>query len=662
MRYEHILAPITLRGVTLKNRVVRTAHGTLIGTMEPSGIGPGFIGYHEARAKGGVGLSVLEICTVHPSCSAPLQVFNPGLPDGYKRLIDVVKPHGMALMQQLWHAGHSARTLDGSPPWSASDIPSPLTQIVPIPMTKAMIDDVVAGYAKGAQIARAAGLDGIEVHAAHTYLPQQFLSPALNRRDDEYGGSLENRMRFLMEVLGAVRRELGPDLVLSIRLSTDGMANAMTEQENRKVLAGVEASRLIDFINFSTGSYFSMPAMIAPMSEPTGYQLGAAAAMGADTQLPRLVTGRFRTLEEADQVIRLKQAEMVSMVRATIADPNLVRKTLEGREDDVRPCIACNQACVGNINRGGLSGLIPMSCAVNPTTSKESAMRDDEVARADRPQRALVIGGGPAGMEAARVLALRGHHVRLAEAQKSLGGQINFAKRAPFRHTIGDISDWLERQISKLGVEIQLNTYLESDAIDAEAPDIVIVATGSTPRLDGVNLLDPSAPTTGMGQAHVLSSHDFMARANERVKGHAVVADDVGHYEAVAVAETMLERGAESVTVVTRLHSLAPQLDFSMTAEPAKKRLHGTGRFRVIPNAALHTIGNGEVRVDTAFRAQTEVLEAALVVMISFNRCNNRLYHELRERHTNVHVIGDALSPRYLEVAIRDANFLARTL
>lgn len=662
MRYNHVLAPLTLRNVTLKNRVVRTAHGSLIGSFEPGGIGPGFIGYHEARAKGGVGLSILEICSVHPSCAAPLQVFNPGLPDGYKRLIDAIKPHGMALMQQLWHAGHSGRTLDGSPPWSASDIPSPVVGVVPTPMTKTMIDDVIAGYAKGAAIARTCGLEGVEVHAAHTYLPQQFLSPVLNRREDEYGGSLENRMRFLMEVLTAVRAELGPDLALSIRLSTDGMANAMTEEENRRVLARVEASGLIDFINFSTGSYFSMPAMIAPMSEPTGYQLPTAASMGADTRLPRLVTGRFRTLEEADQVIRLKQAELVSLVRATIADPNLVRKTLEGREDDVRPCIACNQACVGNINRGGIGGMIPMSCAVNPTTSKEATFRDDEFEPAARPQRALVVGGGPAGLEAARVLALRGHKVTLAEAQKTVGGQLNFAKRAPFRHTIGDISDWLENQVLKLGVEIQLNTFVETSTIEAAAPDIVVIATGSTPRMDGVSLLDPSIPTEGVGQGHVLSSHDFMAGPAEPITGHAIVADDVGHYEAVAVAETMLARGAASVTLVTRLNAMAPQLDFAMTAEPAKRRLYASGRFRVIPNAGLHVIGNGSVRIGTVFGTQTETLDAALVVLISFNRCNRDLFDDLSTRHPNIHLIGDALAPRYVESAIRDANFLARAL
>jgi 2,4-dienoyl-CoA reductase-like NADH-dependent reductase (Old Yellow Enzyme family)/thioredoxin reductase len=660
MAYEHVLSPLRLRGVSLKNRIVRAAHGTLIGALEPGGIGSAFIAYHEARAKGGVGLSILEICSVHRSCVAPLQVFNPQLPEGYRRLIDAVKPHGMALMQQLWHAGHSGRTLDGSPPWAPSDIPSPLLGIVPTPMTKGMIDEVIGGYAQGARIARECGLDGVEIHAAHTYLLQQFLSPVLNRREDEYGGTAENRMRLLIEVLRAVRHELGNDLILSIRLSPDGLAAGMTVEENRRVLNAVERAGLIDFVNLSSGSYFAMPAMIAPMSEPVGYQLESDAAITADSKLPRLVTGRFRTLEEADQVIRLGQAEMVSMVRATIADPNLVRKTLEGSVEDVRPCIACNQACVGNINRGGLSGLIAMGCAVNPTTGKEASLRDDEVERATSPRNVLVVGGGPAGMEAARLAALRGHRVTLVEASPNLGGQINLARRAPYRHTIGDITHWMERQVYQLGVDVRLGTYFEADDVVAYGADGIVLATGSRPRMDGVSLLDPSVPTSGIEQVHVWSSHDLMSSQTRRVHGTAVVSDDVGHYEAIAVAETLLDRGAEEVIFVTRLHSLAPQLDPAFTAEPAKKRLFGTGRFRVLPNSAITRIGEDEVEISLFLGSRRERVRAAIVVLVSFNRCNNEIYEAIRDRHPDVQLVGDALSPRYLEEAIRNGNLAGR--
>jgi 2,4-dienoyl-CoA reductase-like NADH-dependent reductase (Old Yellow Enzyme family)/thioredoxin reductase len=662
MRHAHVLAPIRFRGVELKNRVVRTAHGTTIGAQEPGCIGPNFIGYHLARAEGGVGLSILEICSVHPSCYAPIRLWEPGLTEGYKRLMDVIRPTGMRVMQQLWHAGHSARPIDGSPPWAPSDIPSPLIGIVPLPMTKTMIDEIVDCYASGARLARACDLDGIEIHAAHTYLIQQFLSPAFNRREDDYGGSLQNRMRFLMEVLRAVRSELGPDLALSMRLSDDGLADGATFEMNREILAAVEKEGLIDFANFSMGSYFSVPNMIAPMSSPTGYMLATDAIMSKGTKLPRLVAGRFRTLEEADQVIRLGQAEMVSMVRPTIADPHLVRKTIEGRPEDVRPCIACNQTCVGNINRGGLSGLVPMSCTVNPTTGKEATMRDDEVDSASAPRKLLIIGGGPAGMEAARIAVLRGHRVTLAEASNKLGGQINLAKRAPFRHTIGDITDWLERQLYRHGVDIRLNTFMDADDVRAEAADAVLVATGSHPRMDGVHLMDPSTPIAGIGQSHVMSSHDFMANPPERIAGAALIGDDVGHYEAVAVAETMLARGASEVIFVTRLHSLAPQMDAALTSEPAKRRLYASGRFRALPNSAIESIGSGSANLSIAYGTIKDVIKADLVVLVSFNRRNDAIYEALRDEYCDIRMIGDALAPRYLEAAIRDGNLAGRAV
>ncbi len=662
MALDHILSPLKIRGMTLKNRVARTAHGTTIGAREKGGIGERFIGYHKARARGGVGLTILEICSVHPSCLAPLEVFNPDLPDGYKRLVDEVKPLGMALMQQLWHAGHSAQTYDGSPPWAPSDIPSALNGVVPTPMTKGMIDELIAGYAKGTKMAREGGLDGVEIHAAHTYLPQQFLSPTLNQREDDYGGSLENRARFLIEALEAARLEGGTDFPISIRLSPDGMADGMTAEENYRVLQLIESKDLIDFINMSSGSYFAMPAMIAPMSSPTGYMLETDAQISRDTKLPRLVTGRFRTLEEADQAIRLGDAEMVSMVRATIADPNLVVKTMEGRVEDVRPCIACNQACVGNINRGGLKGAMPMGCAVNPTVSKEAKMVDDEVDQAETGKRVLIVGGGPAGMEAARLAALRGHKVTLVEASNDLGGQINFAKRAPFRHTIGDITTWQEGQIFKLGVDVRLSTFFTAEDVAAENPDHVIVATGSTPRMDGLSLLDPSVPTRGVDQAHVLSSHAVMTSPPDVEGKQIVVGDDVGHYEAIGVAELLLEKGAEKVTFITRLHSLAPQMEVSFNAEEAKKRLHKTKRFDVIPNASVVSIGNGTAEIAIAFDSYRQQIDADYVVLVSSNRCNRELFDDLSDSKMSVSLIGDARSPRFIETAIKEGNLAGRNI
>lgn len=300
MTYEAVLSPITIGSTTIKNRIVRTAHGTMLASGVPGGFNEALIEYHRARAIGGVGLTILEICSVHPSCYAPMHAFDPQISDGWKRMADAVKPHGMSLMQQLWHAGHSGRPLDGSPPWSASDVPSPMHGVVPKPMTKMMIDEMVAAYARAAAKVKASGLDGVDIHCAHSYLIQQFLSPATNRRTDDYGGSIENRMRFMLEILEAIRSEVGRDFAMGIRLSWDGLRNGMTVDENVRVLEEVQERGLIDYVNASQGSYFSYVPMIAPMSEPTGYMMPVNEPLLRARKVPAIVTGRFRTLEEAD--------------------------------------------------------------------------------------------------------------------------------------------------------------------------------------------------------------------------------------------------------------------------------------------------------------------------------------------------------------------------
>ena len=326
MTFTHVMTPVRLGPVEIKNRIVRSAHATGIGA---AGMTDDLIAYHLARARGGVGLSIIEILSVHPTSPASLNAFVPALGDGYAKLVEAVRSHGMKLFQQIWHGGHHANPLDGSPPWSASDVPGPHSTTVPIAMTKAMIDEIVGAYASAARKCEEWGLDGVEIHCAHGYLPAQFLSPNANKRDDAYGGPFENRARFALDVLAAVRGSVSAKVAVGIRVAPDFVAGGVGPGENLRLAQMLEARHLIDFVDVSAGNYQSFPKMIGGMHEPLGYELETSVPITRDVKSPTIVIGRVRTLEEADQIIRAGDADMVGMTRAHIADPDLIRRDSE---------------------------------------------------------------------------------------------------------------------------------------------------------------------------------------------------------------------------------------------------------------------------------------------------------------------------------------------
>lgn len=651
--YAHVLSPIEVGGVRIPNRTVRTAHATGIGGGR---LTDDLIAYHEARARGGFGLTVLEILAVHPSSPGTLNAFDPTIRDGYARLMDAVRPHGMKVFQQLWHAGHNAAPLDGSPPWSASDVASPQLGVVPRAMSKAQIDEIVGAFAAAARLCKAAGLDGVEVHGAHGYLIQQFLSRNANRREDEYGGDLTNRMRFLLEVMRAVRAEVGgPGFAVGIRLATDLTNGGVTVEDNQAVVEALEAEGLADFINISLGNYHSFPKMIGGMHEPVGYELETAVPIGARARVPVIVTGRFRTLEEADQVIRRGEADLVGMTRASIADPDLVVKTQRGEADRVRPCIACNQGCVGQL----LGPQRRVGCAVNAAAGFEATLGDDKLRPAERPRRVLVIGGGPAGMEAARVAARRGHQVVLAEAMPDLGGTLNLAARAPRRQSITDIARWLESEIYREGVEVRLSEYVTEADLPGYGAEHVILATGAEPRLDGIQLSHPGEPIEGIGLPHVVSANDLMSAP--RVNGtRALVIDDVGHYEGLACAEYLAEAGLP-VTFVTRLPMVAPLMRPALMVDPALERL-AAFPFTYHVGTRVLAVDGQSATLQPVTGGETMRIDADLVVFVSLNRPRIELLSAIQAAGTPCTVVGDANSPRFLVRAIAEGNAAGRSV
>jgi 2,4-dienoyl-CoA reductase-like NADH-dependent reductase (Old Yellow Enzyme family)/thioredoxin reductase len=610
------------------------------------------VAYHEARAIGGVGLTILETMGVHPSSPGTIWGFHPDLPNSYPRMMDRLHAHGMKLFQQIWHGGPNANPLDNSAPWAPSEQVGPLNPVLPLAMSKAQIAEITQAFIQTARNCEAWGADGVEVHGAHGYLLANFLCPATNLRDDEYGGPLENRARFLLEVLEGVRAEVSSKFAVCVRLSPDTIVGGLGPAELHEVTSWIERRGLADVIHISQGSYHALRKVVGGMHEPMGYELPDALQIRAGLKLPIIMVGRYRTLEEADALIRNGDCDMVAMNRATIADPDLVRKSLAGEPERVRPCIGCNQGCLGRESGGGLG------CAVNAGAGKELQFGDAQLRPAATPKKVLVVGGGPAGLEAARVAALRGHQVTLVEAQPRLGGALNLASMAPTRAGVRDICVWLEEEVYRLGVDVRLSTYVEADDVAAYGAEAVIIATGAIPRLDGLQASNPGEPAIGMDQPHVISSNGLFEGERRELGRSAVVVDDVGHYEAVATAEHLLSKGL-SVSYVTRHHAFAWRCDGFVMTDPALERL-SRGDFRYYTRMRVTAVEPDGVLIAPTFTNQNsnniEKLPADTVVFISLNQPNRELYDELKGRGVPVTAVGDSNTPRFLTFATLEGH------
>jgi 2,4-dienoyl-CoA reductase-like NADH-dependent reductase (Old Yellow Enzyme family)/thioredoxin reductase len=588
---------------------------------------------------------------VHPSSRIPINSFDPRMGEVYPPMIQRLKAHGMRVFQQLWHGGRNTLAIDGGPSWAPSAIPGPSIGVVPMAMTKGMIDELIAAFADAAHKCELWGVDGVEFHAAHGYLAAQFLAPNTNFRTDEYGGSLENRSRFVVEALTAMRAAVSPGFVIGIRIGDDLTQGGIRYGEHLTLLRQLEQSGLIDYASVSIANYSTLEKMVAGIHEPAAYQLPTSTPITHSIKGPTMVVGRFRTLEEADQVISAGDADMVVMTRAHIADPDIVRKTLSGHPEQVRPCIACNQGCLG-----GVSGpSARLGCTVNPAVGFETSMGEDKLPPAGIAKKILVVGGGPAGMEAARVAAMRGHHVILAESQAVLGGQLRLAAMAPARRGIFDIAQWQEREMLRHGVEVRLGTRMEADDIQRGGFDQVILATGSTPRMDGVQALHPGEPIEGMSRPNVVSSHALFSMATQNLGHTAVVIDDTGHMEAVAVTEHLVAHGVE-VTFVTRLGEFAPHLAVTLARVPALQRL-SQGRCNILTDMRALAVDDGGVVIGPTYLprgSKPTRVPADIVVFVSANRPNRDLFDSLVDSGIPATAIGDARSPRDLQAAIRE--------
>ena len=534
--YENLFEPINLGPSQIRNRIFNPPHGTTLGANGL--VSDELIAYHEARARGGAGLIILEGMAFHPSFAFESAYLNAGRDDiipGMTALARACRGQGTAVFGQLFHAGRSVRySHDGSRPlvFSASDTPDDRYRVVPIPMPNDMVWEVIESYATAAARLAEAGLDGIEILASQGYLIGQFLNPITNRRDDEFGGNLENRMRFLSESIARTRRAIGSSKTLGIRITLDEKTQfGMEAGEAIKVCQALEHEGHLDYFSVISGSSASPDGWIhvfPPMAVPPAFVANDAAQLRSVVTKPVLVAGRINQAQAASQILSEGKADMIGMVRALIADPEFPNKAAANRSDDIRACIGCNQACVGHrLTHHAIS------CIQNPVTGRELEFRT----RSTQPKRLVwVIGGGPGGMKAAVTAADQGHEVVLYEKQSKLGGQVNLAEKLPGRSEFGGVTTNLMNELDRSSVQVCLSSSANPEAFRTIGPDVVIVSTGAVPRLPDVEvtgtpffsawsviagekpvgqnvvIADWSSDWSAMGVAHMLALSGYKVR------------------------------------------------------------------------------------------------------------------------------------------------------
>lgn len=632
---EFKLGPLTLR-----NRIVSTGHDT---TMSTDGlINQDIIAYHRARAAGGAGLIVCQVVGVHETARYTNHVLmgvDDSCIDGFRALSDAVHAEGGALFAQLFHPGSEILELqDGmaAVAWGPSPTPSERFHVIPRAMTTAMIEDVIADYGSTAARLHRAGVDGVELVASHGYLPSQFLNPQINKRTDAYGGSEENRQRFLVQAIQATRAAVPDRCVVGLRISGDERYDTGLQPDQS--LAAIQAVAAdLDYVSVVAGSSSTLGAavhIVPPMYETPGYVAPFADQVKRATGLPVIVTGRLNQPQEAEKLLGSGAADLCGMTRAMICDPEMPNKARAGRFDDIRACIGCNQACIGRFQKG-----VPISCIQHPETGRERIFGTPQIAQA--PKKVMVIGGGPGGMKAAAVAAARGHTVILYEADAQLGGQARLAQLLPGRAEFGGIITNLSRELEQSGAQIRTRTKVDAGLIARDAPDAIILATGATPRWPD--------PFHHDGDGQVVDGWQVL-RNEVNIGGSVLIADWKGDWTGVGLAELLAEKGCHVRLAVNGLYAGQHIQNYARDAIAA--RLHRLG-VEIIPYARL--FGRD---ADSVFLQHTASGEPIIAENVDTLVSAHALapVSDLPETLTGfpgpVVPIGDCLSPRSCEEAV----------
>ena len=655
--HPRLLSPLTLRGQTLRNRIVFGAHTN---NMSDQGIpGPRMAGYFVERALGGAGMIVTEPVPVHRTgvlTRGNLLHSSDEIIPHFQQITDRVKEAGAVICQQLYHVGaHGDSDLSFAPHWSPSGGPSYHDSDGSHRMTENEIEELLAAHLAAAVRAKKSGFQGVEVWAAYHSLLDQFWTPWSNSRDDKWGGSLENRTRFSRTLIENIRRACGEDFIVGMAVSYSTAYSATLSAENLcEIIALHDDTGHLDYVTVGAGSYLEFDAIIPPFTHGEKLTTPLTAQLKALVKHAKITSeAGVRTPENAETILSAGEADLVSIVRGQIADPHLARKTTEGRVEDIRGCISCNQMCWGRRSRDYW-----ISCLINPSAGREFEWGGDRFEKAVTPKSVLVVGAGPAGLEAARVAAERGHSVEIVEALPMVGGQFRLAGMQPRRAQILDLMDWYERQFSKLGVSLRLNTYLDEDEIAAHPADVVILATGSLPDEKGFQRWLPHLESLPGIEAGGVWSPEAVLRREARLGDAVVVYDEGSNWRGVGTAWALAEAG-KKVTIVTPEAFVGKEIARTAADGAARRRMAKLGVKFVTESCLSRWHGNG-VTLRNLLTGEEETIPASGLVMATTNRAFDPFPETFAGKAT--YRIGDCTAPRLAAYAFHEGRKLALTL
>ena len=638
-----LLSPIKIKSLELVNRVVMPPMGTNLGNQDGT-VSEANLAYIRRRARGGAGLIITEISSVHPSGSAignELGAYDDRFISGLKKIADAVHAAGSKVALQLHHAGReSLYLLQEGKALAPSAIRSLVFGLTPREITREEIQEIIAAFGAAARRGIEAGFDAVEVHGAHGYLLTQFLSSLSNKRDDEYGGSLINRSRFMVEVLQEVRKTVGPDFPISLRISVEEcIGNGYTFEDIRPILPNLVKAGA-DILHASLGTHGSPGGITsAPPEYPPGFNVWRAKKLKEAAGVPVIAVGRFSDPSLANEVIARGEADLVAFGRQFLADPDFLIKAREGRPKDIRKCIACNQGCIERL----ILGEGKIRCALNPETGQETIYPQGP---ATVRRKVWIVGAGPGGLTAAYEAARLGHQVTLFEKEEETGGQLRFASQSPFKDHYGTWASWLTSQAKKMGVIVRTGTEVTEGMISDGNPEVVVLASGGEqikPDIPGIDL--------------PLVCNAWQVLGGEVPPGkHAVVIG--GGLIGMETADYLCQKGTQ-VTLVEVLKR-SPVLKITSHGYMLHTRLKEAG-CRLLFNATLRKIEESSVTV--LFEDREQILSPVHQVVIAIGlKPYDRLKEILQARKIRHFIIGDALQPRRILEATEEGARAAWSL